>query len=87
MSAVASALSNRQNCTCACKHTTNMTRTDAQLRVCAAMVLTAKPLGEHCYKDWITNKLSISVFHLKTIDLKGRLRKFTQFKLKGFVQF
>ena len=27
-------LSNRQNCTCACKNTTNTTRTDARRRVC-----------------------------------------------------
>ena len=30
--------SNRQNCTCARKHTTNTTRTDARPRVCVAMV-------------------------------------------------
>ena len=38
MSAVANPLSNRQTCTCARKHTTNMMRTDTRPQVCAAMV-------------------------------------------------
>ena len=36
---VASALSNRQNCTCARKNTTNITRPDARGQLCTAIVL------------------------------------------------
>ena len=57
MSAVASALSNWQNCTYACKHTTNMTRTDARRRCVRPWFCNAEPLGERRYENWITQFL------------------------------
>ena len=71
---------NGQNWTCARKHTTNMTRTNARRRVCA----TAEPLGERRYENWITHRtmqlsseedlpqVMISTYQQNLIKRKGR---------------
>ena len=58
-----STLTNRQNCTCACKHTTNMKRTEARHLVCVAMI-------PYCWATQRTLLLELDYIHTHSFTLQ-----------------
>ena len=66
-----SALSNRQNCTCARKTLqTQQERTDAQHRYMRQWFRTAEPLGERRYENWNTHTQCMSIYMISNALLK-----------------